>query len=285
MRGDLNAALDAANRLIEASPTDGEALMLRALIHLRRADYKHARRDAQRAAELYPDSPQIDAASAEIEFQCSWMEGKPQDALKALEWTLRKDADSVGSHIARGQALLVLDKPDDAKKAFEKALEMDPVSAEACAELARLELHENRIVNAKPWIARAKALNADSPQVRLAQAQWELATIRPDLAEDLAKGIWEDKAASPTVRLQALCVLASVSAAREKWRDVDRIIKLMEQINPGSPEVLVVAAENSFTLGEPENARSHLSNDDQTLTMLNKPIHPLVVKLIRKKGR
>jgi Flp pilus assembly protein TadD len=280
LQGDLDAALAAADRLVGKAPTDAEALMLRAIVHVRRADYGRARRDAERARELDPDSPETDAAVGEVLFQCAWMEGDPAEALETLEWTLRKDPDGARAHVARGETLALLDRPDDARAAFRKALDIDPASAVACARLATLELAEGRTLDAKPWIQRARALGADLPEVRMAEASWQLVTVRPDLAEALARGVWDDKAASPTVRLQALAVLASVAASRERWTEVDERIAMMGQLAAGSPEVLVVAAEIAFTWGERKRGEAYLQQAERLA-----PGHPLVKKLRAARSR
>ena len=41
-----------------------------------------------------------------------------------------------------------------------------------------------------------------------------------------------------------------MSAAREKWNDVDRYVGLMDRLSAGSPEVLVAAAEIAATVAE-----------------------------------
>src|SRR5205807_9194016 len=120
----------------------------------------------------------------------------------------------------------------------------------ACARLAHLELAENRILAAKPWIERAQHLDPNLAEVRVARAFWDLATIRPDLAETTAREVWEKRTGDPAVRLQALVVLTAVAAGREKWDDVDHYVGKMSELSSGSPEVLVAAAEIAATWGE-----------------------------------
>ena len=278
--GDLEASLAATHRLLKGDPWDGDAFVLRALIHLRRGDPERARRDARRARELDPDSLETAAATSEILFQCGWISGDPDGALRELESSLRNDANGTRAHVARGEALSLLNRSDEARKAYEKAAQLDPGSALAYARLALLELTTGRTLAAKPWLRKADALNPACPEVRLAQASWEVATVRPDRAEKIARELWENKAAGPTVRLQALTVLASVAAAREKWDRVDEYIELMSRLSARSPEVLVVAAEIAFTWGERTRARAYLEKAERMA-----PRHPLVIELARKIGR
>jgi hypothetical protein len=78
----------------------------------------------------------------------------------------------------------------------------------------------------------------------------------------------------PAVRLQALAILASVSASREQWNRVDQYVALMDVLSAGSPEVLVAAAESAMQWGEPEGASSCLER-----TVKLAPHHPLVLKM------
>ncbi len=131
--GDLKAAFQAADQLVAADPWDDHSLILRALVHLRRANYVQARGDAERARMLDPGNPETDAAAGEILFQCRWMEGDPEGALRETEARLRHDPHSANAEIARAEALALLDKSDEARKALLRAVELDPTSALACA--------------------------------------------------------------------------------------------------------------------------------------------------------
>jgi tetratricopeptide (TPR) repeat protein len=279
-RGDLKAALQAAGELVAADPWDAEALVLRALVRLRSADYGRSRLDAAKARALDPHDPAIAAAVADILFQCRWMEGDPDGALRAVEASLQQDPDRARAHVARAEVLTLLGKTDEARQALLKAVRVNPASALPCARLAVLELSAGRTLAAQPWVRKALALDPKMPEVRIASAHWQMAAIRPDLAEKIARQVWEEGASDPTVGLEALAVLAAVSASREKWNDVERYIGLMERLHAGSPEVLVVAAEISATWGERQRAVRYLERAERL-----SPGHPLVLKLRAKLGK
>lgn len=279
-RGDLNAALAAADRLVAQDDLNAEALVVRALIQLRRADYALAREDAQKARAIDPGDREAAAAAGEILFQCAWMQGDAEGALREMESSLRDDFQRASGQVSRGEALLLLDRPEEAKKAFLKAVELDPASALAYARLAQLELTQGRTLAAKPWVQKAQALDAKLPAVRIASAQWELATVRPDLAEKIAGEVWDNQATDPATRLQALAILAAISASREKWNNVDAYVSLMGQLSAGSPEVLVAAAEIAIQWGERERASTYM---DQAVKLA--PQHPLVLKMRARLAR
>ena len=279
-KGNLKAALAAADRVLTVDSYDTEALMLRALIYLRGADYEKARADAQRACNIDPGDREIAAAAGQILFQCAWMQGDPDKALNEMEESLKNDLQRASGQISRGEALMLLDRSNEAKNAFLKALKLDPASAVACARLSQLELAHGRLLSAKPWVHKAQNLDADKPEVRVASAQWELATVRPDLAEKIAGEVWGNQASSPTVRIQALAILAAVSASREKWNDVDKYVSRMDELSAHSPEVLVAAAEIAIQWGERERASTYLANAIKLA-----PNHPLVLKMAVRLAR
>ena len=279
-RGDLPAALAAANRLLAQDHFDAEALGLRALIQLRLADYAQARADARQAREIDPGDREAAAAAGQILFQCAWMQGDPEGALREMEDSLKDDLQRASGQVSRGEALVLLDRPEEAKQAYLHALELDPASAMACAHLAQLELSQGRTLAAKPWVQKAQTLDANLPAVRIASAQWELVTIRPDLAEKIASEVWEKPASGPTARLQALAILAAVSASREKWNDVDKYVARMDELSAGSPEVLVAASEIAMQWGERERAATYLEK-----AVKLSPRHPLVLKMLARLAR
>jgi tetratricopeptide (TPR) repeat protein len=279
-RGNLPAALAAANRLLTQDRFDAEALGLRALIQLRLADYARARADARQAREIDPGDREAAAAAGQILFQCAWMQGDPEGALREMEDSIKDDLQRASGQVSRGEALVLLDRPDEAKQAYLHALELDPASAMACAHLVQLELSQGRTLAAKPWVQKARALDANLPAVRIASAQWELATVRPDLAEKIAGEVWEKPASGPTARLQALAILAAVSASREKWNDVDKYVARMDELSAGSPEVLVAASEIAMQWGERERAATYLEK-----AVKLSPRHPLVLKMLARLAR
>ncbi len=274
LHGEFKEALEAADQLVACDSSDAEALILRALIHLRQADYPKARADAQQARAIDPSDHQSACAASEILFHCAWLCGDPQLALKEMEESLKNGPTGAAAQIARGEAMLLLDKPDEAGKAFHAALELDPACAMACARLSDLALIQGRLLDAKPWVKKALALDPALPEVRLASARWEQATVRPDLAEQIAKEVWDKEASGPTARLQALAILAAISASREKWNDVDKYINQMSQLSANSPEVLVAAAEIAIQWAERPRAMAYLARAENL-----SPAHPLVVKL------
>jgi tetratricopeptide (TPR) repeat protein len=267
--GDLPGALEAADKLVDADRQNSEARILRAVIHLCRADYAKGRIDAERA-----DSRETVVAAAEILFQCSWMQGDPDGALRAVEACLRHDPSSANAYIAKADAMVLLDKSNEARKALMKAVHLHSESALAYARLAMLDLAERQILAAKAWVKKAQGINPDLPEVKIAVAHWYLAIIRPDLAEQLAVEVWTKANHSPPVRLQALTILAQVAATRDKWEEVDKYVAETEKLRASSPEVLVAAAEIAFAFGEQMYGMRYLERAEKLTRG-----HPLVKKL------
>jgi hypothetical protein len=77
------------------------------------------------------------------------MEGDPQGAHRETEARRRHDSHSASAEVARAEALLLLDKPEEGRKALLRAVDLDPTSALAYARLALLEFATERTLAAK----------------------------------------------------------------------------------------------------------------------------------------
>jgi tetratricopeptide (TPR) repeat protein len=66
----------------------------------------------------------------------------------------------------RGLALVMLERPQDARAELEEAHRLDPTSASACLNLAVLHAQEGRVEAALTYAREALRLQPDYPQAR-----------------------------------------------------------------------------------------------------------------------
>jgi Tfp pilus assembly protein PilF len=132
--------------------------------------------------EPIKSSPQATVLHARLELAKS----QPQSALTTLEPLLAEDAETRTAETLtlQGDALLALDKFENAAASYEAALELDEAQPDALIGRAQAALRAGRTDTVQPWIARAEQALASRPRPPFARAA--LLTIEGRLA--LAKG-------------------------------------------------------------------------------------------------
>ncbi len=269
--GDLEGADRAIAETVRADPYDADALGIRALVRFFRGEYELARRDAARARRLDPDTPEVALLASFVLRECARREGNPDSALAAAEWALRTDPGNSRLRVCRGELLTMLDRTQDAKAEFEKAIELDPTFALAYARLAVLQIGEGWVATGKSLAKKAEALGSDFIQVKVALALAELACGKPTRAEKLAKGVLAEPACDPASGIAALFVLVGVAAARDDWSALEGYVALARELAPESPELLVMAAGMAYEAGDVDLAFRYLEEAERVAAG-----HPLV---------
>jgi len=114
----------------------------------------------------------------------------PRDAIVTcneaitLPSALREDV--AGAHVNRGVLLLTMLQADDAKRDFERAIELNPDSAEALANRGSMKVTDGKPAEAVADLDRAIALGTQRP----ARAYYARALAREDLG--YIRGAYED---------------------------------------------------------------------------------------------
>jgi tetratricopeptide (TPR) repeat protein len=151
----LRASLDAGHR----PDTSGFALV-QALA---------AAGDAAEAAarlERLALPPRTDAASLLVVGNMALQLSRPDLALRFLDRGIAQDPRMAALREKRGLALVMLERPTEARAELEEARRLDPASASACLNLAVLEAQEGRLDAARSLAREALRLQPDYPQAR-----------------------------------------------------------------------------------------------------------------------
>jgi tetratricopeptide (TPR) repeat protein len=207
LEGDAGAAVESFRRLSAARPDDpapqrelGAALRLAGDLHgaeeaLRRAlsldpDFVAARVDL---ADVLLESGREEEAAAACETALEFLPGYPdavmllaearrrqrrfEEGVDLLVDLLSRDAFHVAALCALGRTLAEADRPDDARRALERALRLEPESAEARLELGRLARGAGRYREAAHhWIA---AVEHGAEEAAAVAAREELGSLAP----------------------------------------------------------------------------------------------------------
>lgn len=114
----------------------------------------------------------------------------PQDAVRTCNQAIltsgAQGEDLAGTHVNRGVLLMTMLQSDDAKRDFERALQLDPEAAEALANRGAMKISEGRQADGVADLTRAIELGTERPE----RAYYNRALGREDLGD--VRGAYED---------------------------------------------------------------------------------------------
>lgn len=173
---------DAEPRLVElynSHPYDGRVNYLLGLTYSHFNDLNKALRHMTAASKVATGRPEVFAELADIYGKV----GAFDESLAAARKAVTIDAGSEIAQVRLADAYLALQKPDMARKAYEKALETNPKSASALIGLHRLETSLGELDEAEGHLTAAYELEPDNEYVLLAAADNQTFQAKPEILE------------------------------------------------------------------------------------------------------
>ena len=253
-RGEMKEAYEALDRLMRTSAPEAKD----ATLHLELGDLAAAvgRPDAANAA--YERAATIDPTNrVEIAIRRARLRlaaGRPDLALEVLDATLAKAeppvTPSVSALLLRAELLSALERPSEARTAYEEVRRRDPKSPTAAAGIARSMIAEGRNADAVAFLTEAlpQLPAEDGPFLLLAEAQGGLGHL--DKARDaLTRGL---EALPKSVALWTR--LGEVAVARQVWPEAANALAHALALTPGSVDLLLRAGFVAERLGHPNEA-------------------------------
>lgn len=109
-----------------ATETDAiQALFTSALHQMRQNNMEAGLEDLRKAADLQPDNPEVVEAYLVVALRLRKL-GRHEDALQVVELALERQPENPQFWQAKGSFLFAAEKPEEARKALEKAKELAP---------------------------------------------------------------------------------------------------------------------------------------------------------------
>jgi tetratricopeptide (TPR) repeat protein/tRNA A-37 threonylcarbamoyl transferase component Bud32 len=228
---DFDAALEDAERLAQVEPRNAKPHYYIGAILLGRRDYGRAREALREALALNPDYTEAVWAIAQIDL---W-QGKPEDALKALDPVIAKlPAGPPETLNVRGDVYRAMGRLDEAAADYRRMIEAKPQEPHAYVSLAGVYEKQGKPDQARDCYDRLVKAAPDAAMSYLRRAEFRRGRGEFDAA--LADC---DRAAAkePASALPAL-VRASIEAAH------------------GQPDAAVADAERALTKAPKDNGRA-----------------------------
>lgn len=162
-RGHMPQAAERFQEAVNRDPTNPYLYfqLAGALNNMRQFDEgEHA---LQQAAKLAPDNVMILMALAEFYYA---VRQRATDALGLLEKAVRVDPNSAEARGRLGEVYLSQNRPVDAERETIAAVRLLPDDARLVGNLGLILLHLNREAEAEPYLVRSRDLNPSLPQPR-----------------------------------------------------------------------------------------------------------------------
>jgi adenylate cyclase len=231
------------------------------LNRFRRVEIEYARQMFHQAIQQDPDFAAAWAGYADT-YSLDVMYTNPDRsfldlARQASEKALSLDPDSAEAHASAGLAHLVREEFDDAERELSKAIELKPTLFEAYYYFGRTRFHQGDMDGAAEWFERAAEVNPDDYQSRLLRVQ----ILRGEGQLEAAKAAARDAIEVVERRLEwhpddvrALHLGAASLILTGQIDRADRWLKRALEIDPKDPIVLYNVACNYSMLGRFEQS-------------------------------
>ena len=224
-KGDLRTAQIELRNAVKSDPQNAQARFLLAEVQLQVGDPVAAEQQARAAQDRGYDITQ----TTPLIGQAMLMQNRAADLLRQFQPRGHNPKLDAEIMVDRGAAELALGQPDDARRSFEAAEELDPTAIQPWIAGARLALVQHDIPAAQAQIQKALALDNKSLDARLIKA--ELLARAKDVAGAvtlLNQAINDTPPALPARVLRANLLIAQ-GKFQEAKTDVDAVLALQPQ--------------------------------------------------------
>jgi tetratricopeptide (TPR) repeat protein len=240
---------------VDVDSTFGEARKRLAEAYARTGDAAHAFEHYVRAADLLPSDVQLQLTAAAYSLAAR----KPEDAIARADNALKHDPSNVQAHVLRGNALAGLGSFDDALKAIEEAIRLDPGRGTTFTQLGLVEFARRRKAEAEAAFTKAVELAPKSVETYLALGSFYWSLGKAPETEKAFQGALEvDPKNSIANR-----AMAAFSVATGKYRDAEPyLVRLAES---GDPAAVFALTDYYVASGRARDAVARLEADSKAL--------------------
>lgn len=247
-KGDVKAALIQLKNAVEKSPENGEARIALGNLELAMGDVPSAEKEFRKARSLGIPAERVLPMMGKAMAQ----QGKFKDILQ--EVTPEIAAKSAPLMSLRGEALLTIGQPGDAKAAFDQALAINPNSGDALLGLARLAVLAKDRDATERYVNEAVAKDPKNPEVFMAQGT----LLRMQNKPDEALAAFNRTLALDPAHRTAHIEKAYIEIGRGKFPAAKTEIDAAQKNAPGNLLVTYTSALYEFTQGKFSAAQENL---------------------------
>ena len=237
--GDLEKSQQLLLRATEANESAAMPRLMLAQVYLRQGNRLRAEQTAQEAARLAEDNAAIQLGAGDLLVSV----GKSREALPYLNAATTLAPGSLNAWFNLARAHLSLDQSIDARRALDKALEIDPDDLRSQMTMALVEMGEGNSAKALQIAADLKALYPESATPINLEADIFFAQRQFDKATDLYREAFK---IAPSATLARRAFQAARSAGRD---DAAGTLEAWIAENPDDATTTLFLAQENDRLG------------------------------------
>jgi tetratricopeptide (TPR) repeat protein len=256
--GDLQGALDAADRMLERDHGDVDATIVRGIVLRRLGRDAEAVSEYRRALE---SRPSYSALHYDLAIALDHL-GQSDQAVASYERAVALDPANASAFSNLARLLARRGDAGPALKAARRAVELEPDFAGARVNLAMAWLEAGDAASAEAEARRAVAERPDLAEAHEALGAALLAGGRPETAQASFRRASELQAAEPRFREQEVVALRSLARSRRAAGDIEGAQAALEHatgVAPADANAWSERANLAFERGQPGQAREAYS--------------------------
>jgi putative PEP-CTERM system TPR-repeat lipoprotein len=243
---DYAKATEYLEKAVKANPASAGVRTELAMSHLAAGDVARGTSELEAAADMEGSPLQTDVALIVTYMS----KGDFDKALKAIDALEKKQPNNPLVFNLRGGAYVGKQDMANARKAFEKALAIDPAYYPAAANLAQLDLREKNPQAARKRFDGVLAANKNSVPAMVA-----IAALERNTGNEKSFVSWLEKASRTDAKaLQPRALLVQYYLGRKEAQRALAIAREAQTANPSSPEALGLLGNAQLAAGEKDNA-------------------------------
>lgn len=186
-RGDLEVARSSFNKALKVYPESSEAYHGLGLVEAQLLHLIPARKYLKRAVHF--DERNIDARSDYAVVLCET--GDATQGLRLLEQAgISPGKETIGMNLALGQCYQVNEKPEEAERAFQSVLLIDPTIRQALLSMAYLRFGDQNYLSSRAFLQRYFSTNTVSSKALLLAAKVENKLENAAAQDDYTRQLW-----------------------------------------------------------------------------------------------
>ncbi len=256
--GEHRAAIIDAKRVLQAEPSNVEARLLLGRASMIVADFPTAEVELKRAIDLGASRDEVIVDLTRALF----LQGKLEEAIAESE--VLPEAVNIRRSVllVRGDALIGVRRPEDARAAFAEVLESSDTHPDALLGVARTYLVENNLLQARQTLDEVLTLNGSHIPSWLVSGSLAVQMQDVERAEsDLTRAVELSRAANDIAQeTSALHNLSEVLLLRDRAGEVPPLLERLTAIAPGDPRTTMTSARLAAANGDWRSAQQSLQD-------------------------